>query len=49
MRQHVLQVGKSQDRYHGIMEKRRILLEPPPGGGLVYYLVFELRWPTEGL
>lgn len=28
MRQHVLQVGKSQDTHHGIMGMCRILLEP---------------------
>lgn len=35
MRQHVLQVGKSQDTYHGIMGMRRILQGPtgrPEGG-----------------
>lgn len=33
MRQHVLQVGKSQDKYRGIMGMRRILSEPTGAEG----------------
>lgn len=39
MRQHVLQVGKSQDTYHGIMGTRRNLKEPMGTEELVYHLV----------
>lgn len=51
MRQHVLQVRKSQDMHHGIMGIRRILLGGPwvQRTGVLPYLRLEVAHAQQGV